>query len=115
MLSIGIRLHRKPRIHIKTSFTEITAVPDRDRNNETTFKVKTIKNFCIQFTPSIICLLAMQNQQHGSCLCGRPMPVTVLADTSAKTDNLRIDESFFFFPRVLLHVSTYQNDKKRMK
>jgi hypothetical protein len=67
--------------------------PDRDRNNKTKFEVKTIKNFCLLFRRNIICLLHMQNQQQGPCLCGKSVSVTVLADTGAKTDNLRIDES----------------------
>jgi hypothetical protein len=94
MASIGAHLHRKPHIHIKTFFIEMIPMPGRDRNNKTKFEVKTIKNFCLPFTPNIICLLSMQNQQQGPCLCGKSVSVTVLADTSAKTDNLRIDESF---------------------
>lgn len=68
--------------------------PDRDRNNKTKFEVKTIKNFCLPFSPNIICLLYMQNQQQCPCLCDKTVSVTGPADTSAKTDNLRIDESF---------------------
>jgi hypothetical protein len=69
-------------------------MPDRGWNNKTKFEVKTIKNFCLLFSPNIICLLYMQNQQHGPCLCGKTVSVTVLADASAKADNLRIDGSF---------------------
>jgi hypothetical protein len=69
-------------------------MPGRDGNNKTKFEVKTIKNFCLLLSPNIICLLYMQNQQHGPCLCGKSVCVAVLADTSAKADNLRIDESF---------------------
>jgi hypothetical protein len=87
-------VNRKPHIHIKTFFIEIMPMTNRDWNNKTTFEVKTIKNFCSQFTSNIICLLSMQNQQQGSCLCCKLVSVTVLVDTSAKTNNLRIDESF---------------------
>jgi hypothetical protein len=93
-INAGTRVNRKPHIHIKTFFTVIIPMPNRDENNKTTFEVKTIKNFCLPLTPKIICLLSMQNQQQGPCLCGKSVSMTVLADASAKTDNLRIDESF---------------------
>jgi hypothetical protein len=85
---------RKPHIHIKTFFAEIIPMPNRDGNNRTTFEVKPPRTFTSPFTRNIICLLSMQNQQQRPCLCGKSVFVTVLADTSAKTDNLRIDESF---------------------
>ena len=64
-------------------------MPASDGHNRTTFQVKTIKNFC---------LLSMQNQQQGSCLCGRFVCMTVPADRSAKADNLRIDKVFTVYP-----------------